>query len=211
MSVTSSRSLSLEGFPCCSLSPSLYNHEISLCNILVVHSIDRSKSLITTVGEFNKMVDCKVFSEQRFKCHAVYGKGGEDCLHQELSEKRCLSLYHCPRQAFEYYGDFPMTIPSTNNTSKDVRNSNHAHTHTHTHTIIESTSGQSSCSLTNKALCASWAESFAYADKEMEYGKDVADHHRQAREVVAKDRGLKRDCRQIAFDLAQCLRQKKLA
>ena len=100
-----------------------------------------------------------------------------------------------------------MTIPSTNNTGNNIRNSNH----THTHTIIESTSGQSSCSLTNKALCASWAESFAYADKEMEYGKDVADHHRQAREVVANDRGLKRDCRQIAFDLAQCLRQKKLA
>ena len=150
------------------------------------------------------VVDCKVFSEQRFKCHAVYGKGGEECLHQELSEKRCLSLRHCPRQAFEYYGDFPMTITSTKNNNNNTNHSNR------THTILEITTHQGESSLTNKALCASWAESFAYVDKEMEYGMEVADHHRQAREVVAQDRGLKRNCRQIAFDLAQCLRQKKL-
>jgi hypothetical protein len=94
-----------------------------------------------------------------------------------------------------------MTITSTNNGSN---NTNRAHT------FLEITSHQGESSLTNKALCASWAESFAYADKEMEYGMDVADHHRQAREVVSQDRGLKRNCRQIAFELAQCLRQKKL-
>jgi hypothetical protein len=132
-----------------------------------------------------KMADCTVFSEQRYKCHAVYGKGGEDCLHQELSEKRCLSLKFCPRQAHEYYGDFPMSTAAA-------------------------TSSDTFPLLVHKGLCASWAESFAYADKALEYGSTAAEHHQRANEMVSKDRTLKQECRSIAFALAQCLRQHKL-
>lgn len=132
------------------------------------------------------MVDCKIFSDRRFKCHSVYGNGGEECLHEELSEKRCLSLHHCPRQAKDYYGDAPMT----------------------TDTLVSSDG--SLPFLVDKAMCASWAESFAYADKELEFGPDVAAHHREARDIVSNDRNLKRECRDIAFALAQCLRGKKL-
>jgi hypothetical protein len=65
--------------------------------------------------------------------------------------------------------------------------------------------------MSNKSSCASWAESFAYADKGLEYGKRVAEHHhREARNVIMKDKALKRECRDIAFALAQCLRTKKL-
>ena len=129
-------------------------------------------------------MDCKPFSEKRFKCHSVYGKLGEDCLHEELTEKRCLSLYHCPRQAAEYYGKAAMDL-----------------------TVDD---GQSPTFMSNKALCSSWAESFAYMDKSLEYGEKVSEHHRRARELVASDKGLKRECRDIAFALAQCLRNKKL-
>jgi len=144
------------------------------------------------------MVDCKIFSEQRQKCHAVYGKGGEECLHQELSEKRCLSLYYCKRQAIEYYGDFPMT-----NDTYRYRDGNMDTTEGGRHHDVNP--------LTNKGLCASWAESFAYSsEKELEYGDDVVRHHLQARDIVSRDRTLKQDCRQIAFALAQCLREKKI-
>ena len=134
------------------------------------------------------MVDCKAFSEQRFKCHAVYGKMGEDCLNEELSEKRCLSLHHCPKQAKEYYGDAAMSL--------------------------ESDDGQGSpLYMSQKAICASWAEAFAYSnkEKELEYGTLVTEHHQKARDIVNNDKqGLKRECRDVAFNLAQCLRHKKL-
>ena len=130
------------------------------------------------------MVDCRAFSEKRFKCHAIYGKMGEDCLNEELSEKRCLSLHHCPKQAKEYYGDSAMSL------RKD--------------------DGQAPLYLSQKAICASWAEAFAYADKELEYGSTVTEHHQKAREIVNNDKALKRECRDIAFNLAQCLRHKKL-
>jgi len=64
--------------------------------------------------------------------------------------------------------------------------------------------------LSNKALCASWAESFAYADKGLEFGESVAEHHQEAREIVSKDKRLKRECREMAFQLAMCLRNKRL-
>ena len=123
------------------------------------------------------MVDCKVFSEQRYKCHAVYGKGGEDCLHQELSEKRCLSLQHCPRQAHEYYGDFPMTSSTTATTTLTLQQHEYA--------------ADSFIPLVHKGMCASWAESFAYTDKSLEFGSTVAEHHRLANEIVSQDRKLK--------------------
>jgi hypothetical protein len=129
-------------------------------------------------------MDCAPFSEKRSKCHSVYGKQGEDCLNEELSEKRCLSLYHCPKQAKEYYGDAAMTLKSDD--------------------------GQAPLYMSKKAVCASWAEAFGYADKELEYSETVSEHHKKAREVVMNDKALKRECRDIAFNLAQCLSTKKL-
>jgi hypothetical protein len=130
------------------------------------------------------MKNCTAFSEKRMKCHAVYGKMGEDCLNEELSEKRCLSLYHCPRQAKDYYGDAAMSFKNDD--------------------------GQAPLYLSNKAICSSWAEAFAYADKGLEFSDRVAEHHQKARDIVMKDKSLKRECRDIAFALAQCLRTKSL-
>jgi len=50
------------------------------------------------------MVSCNELTSRRKKCHEVYGKLGEDCLVEELEEKRCLSFQHCPKQAKAYYG-----------------------------------------------------------------------------------------------------------
>lgn len=50
------------------------------------------------------MVSCSALSSIRAKCHGMYGKHGEDCLVQELEEKRCLSFQRCAPQAMAYYG-----------------------------------------------------------------------------------------------------------
>ena len=137
------------------------------------------------------MVDCSILRDRRFQCHATYGKQGDDCLHEVLTEKRCLSLHHCPQQAKDYYGNDDAAAVATMTTAMED-------------------SGSPLPFLVNKALCASWAESFAYVDKELEFGSEVAAHHRDATSIVSNDRKLKRECRDIAFALAQCLRHKKL-
>lgn len=132
--------------------------------------------------------DCEQYSSRRSRCHDVYGKHrGEECLHEELTEKRCLSMQQCPRQAIEYYG----RQQQNNNNNIDENNSN-----------IDCENNKY-----NKAICASWAESFAYVDKELEHGEHVAIHHRKAHEIVSNDSKLRKECRQIAFDLAVCLRE----
>merc|ERR1712003_84528 len=99
---------------------------------------------------------------------------------EELTEKRCLSMQRCPQLAMQYYG------------KSNLFNS----------TIDGGI-------INTKGLCASWAESFAYADKALEYGDNIARNHRDAREIVSKDYKLQKECRQIALELANCLRTTK--
>mmetsp|Transcript_21208 Transcript_21208/g.44613 ORF Transcript_21208/g.44613 Transcript_21208/m.44613 type:complete len:144 (-) Transcript_21208:1090-1521(-) len=140
-------------------------------------------------------VDCEFYSVRRSRCHGVYSNRGEECLHEELAEKRCLSAQRCPRQALEYYG-----------TSEHLHNNNNNEDGSNRGTGIEGFTGNGGY---QKALCASWAESFAYADKELEHGEEVARHHREARRIVSNDAKLRKECRQIAMKLAECLRATK--
>ena len=137
--------------------------------------------------------DCEQYSVRRSRCHDVYGNQGEECLHEELTEKRCISMQRCPRQAIEYYGQQQQQQQNddkNNNNTIDYENKNYHHNY-------------------SKAICASWAESFAYVNKELEHGEHVAIHHKEAHEIVSKDTKLRKECRQIAMDLALCLRDTK--
>ena len=147
------------------------------------------------------MVDCESYSERRLRCHDVYGNRGEECLHEELTEKRCLSMQRCPRQAMEYYGN--------DNSKDDVDVSGNSNGDFVTTNDFPRHSSNNETAGYQKALCASWAESFAYVDKELEHGEHVASHHREARRIVSSDSKLRKECRQIVMDLAQCLRATK--
>lgn len=142
------------------------------------------------------MVNCDFFTERRARCHGVYGPNrGEECLHEDLTEKRCLSAQRCPKQALEYYG-------ATINSNEGFGSGDGA---AFTGTNNLSSHGDSETSY-QKGMCASWAESFVYADKELEHGEEVARHHREARKIVSNDKKVQKECRQIAWNLADCLR-----
>lgn len=49
---------------------------------------------------------CRDAVKNRQMCYEGSGlpKGGEECLIEELEEKRCLSFHLCPREAAAYYG-----------------------------------------------------------------------------------------------------------
>lgn len=135
---------------------------------------------------------CDFFTKRRDRCYSVYGANrGEECIHEALTEKRCLSTQLCPRQALEYYG-----VNSEEEFCGNGRES-----------AFDGTNqmGYSAKPTYQKGLCSSWAEAFAYADKELEHGEDVARHHREALRIVMSDSKLKKECRQIARNLAECL------
>jgi len=49
---------------------------------------------------------CRQEIQERVDCykHQKDGKNTEECFREELTEKRCLSFYCCPRQAKKFYG-----------------------------------------------------------------------------------------------------------
>ena len=146
------------------------------------------------------MVDCEFFTARRERCHGVYGPNrGEECLHEDLTEKRCISAQRCPKQALEYYGANASDINNNNEGSGTTGTNGTAFRHP---SHADDTGFQ-------KALCASWAESFAYADKELEHGEEMVMHHREARRIVSNDSKLRKECRQIAWNLAEGLRATK--
>mmetsp|Transcript_6634 Transcript_6634/g.16314 ORF Transcript_6634/g.16314 Transcript_6634/m.16314 type:complete len:147 (-) Transcript_6634:43-483(-) len=145
------------------------------------------------------MMSCEFYTERRARCHGVYGQNrGEECLHEDLTEKRCLSAERCPKQALEYYGTSPREgFDGASGTGGAFPGTGTLN--------FEALAGGGY----QKALCASWAESFAYADKELEHGEEVARHHREARRIVSNDSKLQKECRQLARDLAECFRATK--
>jgi len=104
---------------------------------------------------------CEHLSLDRRRCHELYGKQGEDCLVEELTEKRCLSHQHCPAEASQYY----------------------------------CRPGRA------KALCASWAENFAFAST-LEH-----QHHADATSRVNASRNLRSECRETVLNLAKCMQR----
>ena len=47
---------------------------------------------------------CSTLIGRRKNCHALYGRLGEDCVSEELEEKRCVSFSYCASEAMAYYG-----------------------------------------------------------------------------------------------------------
>jgi len=124
-------------------------------------------------------MSCAYYSECRRKCHNVYGKMGEDCLSEELQEKRCLAIRHCPRQAQQYYGAEIEGLPKAlcgswaeafafggNSNAQTIQNSK---------------------------------------ELELKHGPDFVEHHLKAQQHVNASSHLKRECRAIAMELAKCL------
>ena len=86
------------------------NHR-AVCGLVYIHIY--SYSLVTRqVSIGGRMSDgqqqpprrpCSLVSSKREKCHSLHGKRGEDCVREELSEKRCLAELFCHREATNFY------------------------------------------------------------------------------------------------------------
>merc|ERR1711982_286431 len=129
----------------------------------------------------NMLNNCINLTERRQKCHNTYGKFGEDCLVEELEEKRCLSFLYCPTEAQAYY---VTPLQQKKHQSNDDDNT--------------------SININKKGLCASWAESFCFANPNCSSMNNndvdgiIRQHHISASDKVNLDPKLKSKCRSIA-------------
>jgi len=86
---------------------------------------------------------CDEFTLQVLRCHQKHGKQGEDCVREELSQKRCFAQLLCPREARSFYDE--RVVPLSNNTW---------------HLSIAKKSG-------DKASCSTVVEVFAKPDNDL--------------------------------------------
>ena len=94
---------------------------------------------------------CGAFRRARVECwqRSLHGKGGEECLQEELLEKRCLARQFCPSQAEKFYGaradsDEGSLVSSESSSSPSMR------------------------SKLRNGDCSLWAESFAFGPNDVQ-------------------------------------------
>ncbi len=55
---------------------------------------------------------CDEFTIGVLRCHKIYGKQGEDCVREELSQKKCFAQLLCQREARSFYDE--KVVPLSN-------------------------------------------------------------------------------------------------
>jgi len=122
---------------------------------------------------------CDEFTLQVLRCHKKYGKQGEDCVREELAQKRCFAQLLCPREARSFYDE--RVIPLSNN-------------RWYLSTAKKSSNGQERTS--SKASCSTIVEVFAKPENEMYIPEGITREDRE-------------HCRHITHTLSRCLAKKR--
>lgn len=113
-------------------------------------------------------------------CHHKYGKQGEDCVREELSQKKCFAHLLCKREAWKFYE--VKSIPQKNVSTK---------WNTFLHANDDDSRG-----VKHKVSCATLMEIFAKPENELLIPE----------EIQKEDRTY---CRKITHELATCLSNKR--
>ena len=60
-------------------------------------------SMSSSPSNHNQQHPCSQQTLQRQECHMHHGIQNEECIREELTEKRCLAELHCQREAANFY------------------------------------------------------------------------------------------------------------
>ena len=126
----------------------------------------------------------------RQMCYESSGKskGGEDCLIEELLEKRCLAEFLCPEEATYYYG------APNNKSNGGVEGKNDASSR-------RPAEGQND----TKGLCALWGESFAFCRDDVRVDEATKSAHSRGHAMIQADKRHSAACRERVHTLSKCL------
>jgi hypothetical protein len=122
---------------------------------------------------------CDDFTIKVLRCHKKYGKQGEDCVREELSQKKCFAQMLCQREARSFYDE--KVVPLSNSRWQWDLPKRYA------------AEGEIKSS---KVSCSTIMEVFAKPENELEIPEGLSREDRQY-------------CRRITHELATCLAKKR--
>ena len=126
---------------------------------------------------------CDNFTRAVNKCHRKYGKQGEECVREELSQKHCYAQLLCRNEARRFYDE--KSVPQSRNMGVKWKTFLHTTNESINHTNVQS-----------KVSCANLVEVFAKPENEL-----------LIPEGITKDDRVY--CRKIVHELATCLSKKR--
>lgn len=71
------------------------------------------------MSNYHNHPSCDEFTYNVKQCHAKYGKLGEECVREELEQKKCLAQLYCPKEAYSFYQE-PI-VPSSKSTTTSLK------------------------------------------------------------------------------------------
>lgn len=128
---------------------------------------------------------CNDFTQQVRRCHKRYGKLGEDCVREELDQKKCFAWLFCRYEARRFYDEKSVPTIVSNGGMKWK-------------TFLDGggNSDAKEAQSQSRVSCATLVETFAKPENEL---------------LIPE--GIKKDdrvhCRKIAHELATCLSTKR--
>jgi len=134
-----------------------------------------------------QLKQCHDFNEHVYNCHKKYGKLGEDCVREELEQKRCIAEHLCAVEARNFY--YEKVVPLTNNPRPSWYNMIAKNN-------IVNTSNQPIITNSKKVSCSTIVELFAKPENELIIPEGI----------TKEDRDF---CRKVTHKLASCLSRRK--
>ncbi len=61
----------------------------------------------------NQSRPCEEITRKVLKCHRIHGKLGEDCVREELDQKKCFAELLCRREARQFYNEKSVPISTS--------------------------------------------------------------------------------------------------
>ena len=116
------------------------------------------------------------------RCHAIHGNLGEDCLREELTEKRCYARVFCPYEARRFYDD---PIPVADSSPRRGVFSGF---------FSPSSEANKTISIARPA-CSTVVERFAFPENDLRIPEGTSVH---------------KECRSIVYELAKCMSRQKV-
>mmetsp|Transcript_1757 Transcript_1757/g.2531 ORF Transcript_1757/g.2531 Transcript_1757/m.2531 type:complete len:148 (+) Transcript_1757:39-482(+) len=131
---------------------------------------------------------CDDFTQKVIRCHRQYGKQGEECVREELDQKKCYAQLLCRNEAVMMYDKKSVPLVNTGTNTGMIRSMFDR--------VSKDYSSDSEIQPQSRVSCATLVEAFAKPENHLLIPEGIKKEDRD-------------HCRKVVHNLAACLSKKR--